>query len=80
MARYFLHLHECEIRTEDEQGFECETLLAAQSIAMDAARDIMAEEVRAGRLCLSCHIAIEDSDHRWVMTVPFAEAVKINGR
>lgn len=80
MAKFFLHLHECGTCTQDEQGFECEDLFAARVIALEAARDIMAEEVRAGNLCLSCHIAIENSAHDWVMTVSFGEALRISGR
>ena len=78
MARY-LHLHECDDRIEDEQGFECETLAVAETIALDAARDVMAEKVRAGRLCVACYIAIEDAGHNPVSTVRFAQALVING-
>lgn len=62
------------------EGFECETLVMARTIALEAARDIMAAEVREGRLCLSCHIAIEDSLHHSVMMVPFREALQISGQ
>lgn len=80
VARYFLHLHECGERFEDEEGFDCETPLIARAIALDAARDIMAAEVREGRLCLLCHIAIEDFQHHPVMTVSFGDALRISGQ
>jgi hypothetical protein len=79
VAKYYLHLHECDERIEDEQGFECDTLGAAEKIATDAARDMMAEEVRAGRLCISCYIAIEDAAHNPVSTVRFGQALVISG-
>lgn len=78
MARYYLQLHENGDCIEDLEGCECNTPEGARAIALDAARDVMAEGVRAGRLCLKCHIAIEDADHRLLIMVPFSEAVEIN--
>ena len=62
-----------------EDGLELPDLDAAIATAIHNARDVMAGEVKAGRLCLSCAIAIEDEQHRQVGWVPFREALRVSG-
>jgi hypothetical protein len=79
VSLFYLHLIECGWRTNDEEGVECETLGAAEKLAIDAARDVMAADVRAGRLCLSCSIVIENAAYKPVTTIHFADALIITG-
>jgi hypothetical protein len=79
MQRYFLHLHECETVLEDVEGHECATLQEATRMAVVAARDIMAGELRAGQLCLTSFILIADSLSNEVGRVSFRDVVLISG-
>ena len=47
--------------------------------AIQAARDIMAAEVKAGQLCLSCHIEVFDAEGLQVLTLPFKDAIGVTG-
>lgn len=80
MDRYFFHLHECGTLIADEEGRELVGIDVARRVAVAAARSTMADEVLAGRLCLSCCIEVKNSEGRLVMTVPFNEALAISGR
>ena len=77
MKRLFFHLHECGTVFVDEEGAELESLADARLRALADARSIMSSEVAAGRLCLSCHIRVEDEQGKVLLTVRFADAVEI---
>jgi hypothetical protein len=47
--------------------------------AIREARSIMSSEVAAGKLCLSCHIRVEDARGATLLTVPFREALEVTG-
>jgi len=79
MARYYFHLHECGEVTPDEEGLECSSLDAVRREAVSAARAVMCAELSEGRLCLSCHIEVEDSAGQIALTVPFREVVALSG-
>ena len=79
MARYFLHLHECGTVLEDLEGHECQSYQHAVSRAVESARDVMAGEMRAGRLCLGCYILIMDSAAAEVGRVNFRDVVVVTG-
>ena len=79
MARYYLHLHECGTLIPDEDGMELANDGAAHAEAIKAARDVMAGEVKEGRLCLGCCIVITDYAGTEVGRVPFREALIVTG-
>lgn len=79
MPTYFLHLHECGTVTEDDDGLELPDLAAARRVATEAARDVMAGEVKQGRLCLSCCIVIGDREGGEVDRIPFRDVLAITG-
>jgi antirestriction protein ArdC len=79
MARYFLNLHECGNVVTDDEGIERSSLAEVHQGAFAAAREIMCAELAHGRLCLSCHIEVQDEAGAVVMTVPFKDAVTITG-
>lgn len=79
MARFFFDLHECGAVYPDEDGQNLTDAAQARSIAIQAARDLMSEEVRRGSVCLACYIVISDAQRHEVMTVPFREALTITG-
>jgi hypothetical protein len=79
MRRLYFHLHECGETITDDEGAEVEGLAEAQVRALREARSIMSGEVAAGRLCLSCHISVEDAQGTVLLTIPFREALTISG-
>lgn len=77
MTRYFLHLHYCGKLIPDEEGREFPNLEAAVERAQIEARDLLAGEVREGKLCLGCQIdVVEESTGRTVI-VPFSATVHL---
>jgi hypothetical protein len=79
MQTLFFHLHECGSVIVDEEGSEVEDLAEARMRAIRGARSIMSSEVAAGKLCLSCHISVEDARGATLLTVPFREALDLAG-
>lgn len=79
MARYFFHLHECGTFIFDEEGQELPTRFSLREVAVREARSVMASEVQAGRLCLSCRIEVLDEDQKLMLVLPFAEALEVTG-
>lgn len=79
MPRFFLNLDQCGLRSLDHEGFQADHLDAARTAGIQAARDIMADEVRAGRLCLDCRVEVTDADGVVVLVVPFKEAIEVKG-
>lgn len=80
MTRYYFHLNECGRYTADEEGRECPSYEAAVEMALEAARDVMAGELKAGKICIDCHIAITGGGEEELGRVNFRDAVKIVGR
>ena len=79
MARYFFHLHECGNITEDLEGVERASPEAARIEALEAARAVMCAELAEGKLCLSCHIEVQNEAGARLFVLPFKEAVSISG-
>jgi hypothetical protein len=79
MQKLFFHLHECGTVVIDEEGVELDSLADARVRAIREARSIMSSEAAAGKLCLSCHIRVEDAQGETLMTVLFREALKVTG-
>jgi hypothetical protein len=79
MSRYYLHLHECGNILEDFEGQECASLDEARNLAVAAARDVMIGEIRAGRLCLACHISITNGAAEEVGRVKFRDTLRVTG-
>ena len=76
MPSYHLKFHNCDGAVTDvAMAIEAADLAAIRTIAIEYAREIMAEEVRKGRLCLSCWIVISDASAGNVMTLHFGEAI-----
>jgi uncharacterized protein DUF6894 len=62
---------------EDEEGRELADDAAARAEAVAAARDVMAGDLREGRLDLTSFIEVEDEAHKLLFTILFADAVEI---
>ncbi|MEG3085661.1 hypothetical protein U1707_18635 [Sphingomonas sp. PB2P12] len=80
MSRYFFNLHERGRVLIDSEGVEMPNAYAARANAVHEARQIMADEVSHGRLCLACHIEVQDEARNAVLVVAFADAIIVSGR
>lgn len=77
MTRYFLHLHYCGKLIPDVEGREFPNLEAAVKRAQMEARDLLAGEVREGKLCLGCQIEVVEESTGRAIIVPFSSTVHL---
>ncbi|MCW3798488.1 hypothetical protein OMW55_11795 [Sphingomonas sp. BN140010] len=77
MPRFYLHLENRVGLTRDHDGQEFPDLAAARTAAAANIRDILAEEVKHGRLDMRGLIRIADAQDPQLSVVPFAEALAV---
>lgn len=77
MPRFFFHIRDGE-SVEDPDGMFLPDARTARLEAIRSARDIMAEDVRRGRLSLSSSIEVTDENGEPILAVPFREVVDID--
>jgi hypothetical protein len=75
---YFMHMSDGTDFVEDEEGRELPDDATARNEAIAAARDVMAGEMRDGRLDLTSFIEVEDETHKLLFTITFSDAVSVN--
>lgn len=78
MTRFYLHIAAGRL-IRDEEGEEFATLDDAVGEAIQSARSLLREAIREGRLPLNDRIEITDERGHLIRTVPFREAVRIDG-
>lgn len=76
MPRYFFHLYN-DLEVEDEEGVDLADLETVRAEALKAARDLMAEDVRLGKLTLSHRIEVRDQKGEPVHTVRYGDAIQL---
>ncbi len=79
MTKYYFHVHECGTVTKDPQGKMLIDLASAFQVAIRKAWSTMAFEVANGKLCLACHIEIENAETGERTKVPFRETLRLQG-
>ena len=77
MPRFFFHLHDCGKLVPDEEGQEFPTLEAAVAEAQVDARELLAAEVKEGKLCLGCRIEVVEEATGRTIVVPFSATVQL---
>jgi len=80
MPTYYLHIHNGLGVTRDEEGAEHDDLEAARAEALAGIRSILKEEVGTGRLDLTGRIEIEDASGRLLLSIPFGDALHLDGQ
>jgi hypothetical protein len=75
MARYYFHLQRGGQLIEDEQGEELPDLDQAREKALAAARELLAEAIRAGVDIPVDAIIVQDSSGEQRLFVPLTEAL-----
>ena len=78
MPRFYFHIGDGHGFIEDDEGIDLLDQAAARTKAVEAARDLMAGDLRDGQLDLTSFIEVEDEAHRLLFTLTFAEAVTVN--
>lgn len=79
MPLFYFHICDGVTFAQDEEGQEVADAAMARRTAIEAARRIMADELRGGNLNLASFIEVEDHDHALLFIVSFADAVTVNG-
>jgi hypothetical protein len=78
MPRYYLNLYN-DVDTIDEEGVVYPDVGAAKTAAIQAARGVMAENVKIGRaLTLHHRIEVADEQGKILAVLPFYELITIN--
>ena len=76
MPRYYFHLHN-DVEAYDEEGLDLPDLDSATAEGVRAARDLVCESARQGRITLSHWIEIGDGQGARLASVTFGDAVRI---
>ena len=78
MPLYYFHLYSASGIVPDDEGHEHPDLESARNSALAGIRDILREEIATGEIGLGGRMVIMDEQSRIVLTVPFAEAVRVD--
>ena len=76
MPRFFFHLRDGD-SVDDPDGMYLPDVRTARLEAIRSARDIMAEDVRRGKLDLSFSIEVTDEQGEPILAVPFREVIDV---
>ena len=76
MVRYYFHLRDGEDLLLDPEGQELPSLDAVRKVTLASARSIISNDVRGGRVDLTCHVDVEDASGAIVHSLPFEDAVE----
>jgi hypothetical protein len=76
MPRYYFHLRN-GATARDEEGRELPDLETARQEAIKAARELMGEDIKEGRLQLGHRIEIRDADGGELLVIPFADTITV---
>jgi hypothetical protein len=76
MGRYFFHLFN-DLDVPDLEGRDLPDDAAARTVAIAEAREMMAADVRKGRLDLSHRIDVENRFRQPVVTIRYRDAIEL---
>lgn len=77
MPRFYLHISDGTLFSEDQEGSEFHDIEAARRAAIVGLRDVMSAELKDGQINMAAFVEVEDEDHQLVMTVPFLDSVEV---
>ena len=77
MPLYYLHIRDGEQLIRDEEGVELPSVMSAKSEAEQAARELLAEKVRAGDIIDGQEFEIYDAWGNRMLNVPFRSVLKL---
>ena len=76
MSRFFLHIFNDSV-SMDEEGEVADDLLAARTIALNGARELLCEQIKRGYLNLDDYIVVADQTGHELSRVHFGEALVV---
>jgi hypothetical protein len=79
MAQFYLHIRNSYGEADDDEGVEAASLAEAREKAITGIRALLSAEVKNGEMNLNGRIDIADDSGALLLTVPFADAVTIEG-
>lgn len=75
MPRFYLHLHDGDGWTHDQEGIEFPNVAAASAAALADAREIIAADITAGEpVLVESFIAVDDANGQEVYRITFGGA------
>lgn len=77
MALFFFQLRDSVDQFLDPDGLECASALVVATTALEAARDIIGNDAKAGEIDMRCRIDVEDTSGEIVHSLAFEDAVTI---
>lgn len=80
MPRFHINIHNGTGETRDEEGQDFPGLAEAERSAVEGVRSILREEVSSGTIDLSGRVEITNPAGEILSTIPFSEAVRLQGR
>jgi hypothetical protein len=78
MPRFYFHIVDGSTTIEDPDGSELSDLDAAISEALQSARHLLADKVRAGEVVDGQKFEIRDGGGTLLATVPFRDAIRLS--
>jgi hypothetical protein len=80
VPRYFFHIRETDVTSNDEEGRELPDDATARRQAIEAARELAAQAVLEGELIVGQCIEVTDSAGKLVTTAMLRDAVRMASR
>lgn len=78
MQKYFFHIRQDGVLTEDPDGSEFATLNEAHDYAVSSAREILANKVKSGKIIDGDRLEVVRPDGSLALTVPLKSALKLD--
>ena len=77
VQRFYLHVHNHDGEAVDREGQDFADLDGARDAAIAGIRSLLCSELTEGRLDLRATIEIDDAQGSRVLSIPYAEALRI---
>jgi hypothetical protein len=77
MPQFFLNVRDGDYLTRDVEGIEVANLEVARAEALAAARDVLGDEVKYGRVQDNRQYEITDEAGQVLATIPLMDALKL---
>jgi hypothetical protein len=78
VPRFYFHIIDGTTTILDPDGSELPDLAAARAEALQSARHLLADKLRAGEVVDGQKFEIRDGDGRLLATVPFRDAIRLS--
>jgi hypothetical protein len=78
VPRFYFHIVDGETTIMDPDGSELPDLAAARDEALQSARHLLADKIRAGEVLDGQKFEIRDGEGRLLATVPFRDAIRFS--